>query len=225
MACALLRNIPSKQDMSEGALGPMSKIFQAFLANETAIRRVFRRYFRSAEDVEDLTQQVFMKCFAAEMKADIREPKFFLLRAAKNLAIGELRKKVRTTTDSIELSGGADVFVDSGSLTAETHLDSKQKLAALAAAMARLPAKQRRAFWLRKVEGLKLSQIAERMDVAQSTAKKYVGDALLACEADLRARGYDMSEIGARPSSPPKVAARAANDTGPEGPGPKGGRG
>lgn len=175
----------------------MSKIFQAFLANETAIRRVFMRYFHSDADVEDLTQQVFMKCFSAEMKAEIHQPKSFLLRSAKNLAIGELRKKVRTTTGSIEDSGGSDVFIDERAASAEDVVDTKRKLAVLARAIAELPPHNRRAFWLRKIEELKLDQIAARLNVSPSTAKKYIVEAVLLCEKSLQAHGYELAEFGA----------------------------
>lgn len=186
----------------------MSGIFQAFLKNEMALRRVFARYFRRPEDVDDLTQEVFVKCFAAEMKSEICEPKSFLLRSAKNLAISELKKKVRTTTDSIEDSGGSDVYKDEAGISAETRLDTKRKLATLAQAIASLPPHHRRVFWMRKIEGLKLAQIAVRLDVSISTAKKHVTEALLICEAHLRKQGYEPGEFGAPPAAEPKRLAR-----------------
>ena len=186
----------------------MSGIFRAFLKNEMAVRRVFARYFRRMEDVEDLTQEVFVKCFAAEMKSEICDPKSFLLRSAKNLAISELKKKVRTTTDSIEDSGGSDVYKDEAGISAETRLDTKRKLAALAQAIASLPPHHRRVFWMRKIEGLKLAQIAVRLDVSISTAKKHVTEALLICETHLRKQGYEPGEFGAPPAAEPKRLAR-----------------
>ena len=179
----------------------MSRIFQAFLQNEDSIRRVIARYFRKPEDIDELTQEVFVKCFAAEMKAEIWEPKFFLLRSAKNLALSELKKKARTTTDSIEDSGGPDVYKDEVGISAETRLDSKRKLAALAQAIASLPPNYRRAFWMRKIEGLKLAQIAAQLNISVSTAKKRVADALLKCEAHLREKGYEPGEFGPMPTT------------------------
>ncbi|MEX6634550.1 RNA polymerase sigma factor [Hyphococcus lacteus] len=178
----------------------MSKIFDTFLRNETAIKRIFARYFRRLEDVEDLSQEVFMKCFAAEMRTDIHDPKAFLLRSARNLAFSELKRKVRTTTDSIEDSGGSDVYMDEAGISAETQLDTRRKLTALSQAIASLPPRHRRAFWMRKIEDLKLAQIAARLDVSVSTAKKYVAEALLMCETHLRKQGYEPTEFGAFPA-------------------------
>ncbi|MCK5746837.1 MAG: sigma-70 family RNA polymerase sigma factor [Oricola sp.] len=188
----------------------MSGIFQAFQRNETAIRRVFARYFRRPEDIEDLTQEVFVKCFAAEMKSEICEPKSFLLRSAKNLALSEVKKKVRTTTDSIEDSGGSDVYMDETGVSAESRLDTKRKLAALAQAIASLPPNYRRAFWMRKIEDLKLAQIAARLDVSMSTAKKHVAEALLMCEAHLRKQGYEPGEFGAIPAADLRRSVRGS---------------
>lgn len=140
-----------------------------------------------------------MRCFSAEMKAEIHEPKSFLLRSAKNLAISELRKKVHATTDSIENSGGSDVFIDEREASPEKKADAKRKLAVLATAIAELPPNIRRAFWLRRIEGLKLGQIAARLGIAPSTVKKYVGAALLLCETSMRRHGYELAEFsGAR---------------------------
>ena len=157
---------------------------------------IFARYFRNAEDVEDLTQQTFLKCFAAETKTEINDPKFFLLRAAKNLAISEAKKKYRTTTDYMEDSGGSEVYMDVKNVSPETRLDSKRKLAALARALASLPTDYRRAFLMRKMENLKLAQIATRLDISLRTAQKRVSGALEMCDAYLRKEGYDPSEFG-----------------------------
>lgn len=183
----------------------MSKIYRVFLQNETAVRRIFARYFREGQEIEDLTQEIFIKCFAAELKTDIREPKAFLLRAAKNLALSERKKKRRTTTDYMEDSGGSEVFVDEEQATADVMLDGQRKLAALSMALASLPPDYRRAFVMRKIQGLKLAQIATRLNVTVRTAQNRVARALVLCEQYLLAQGYEPAEFGA---IPPRTADR-----------------
>jgi len=170
--------------------------------NEKAIKRIFARYFRSPEDIEDLTQEIFIKCFAAELRADIREPRSFLLRSAKNLALSECKKKIRTTTDYMEDSGGSEVFMDENQISAEARLDSQRKLAALAKALAALPPDYRRAFVMRKMEGLKLLQIATRLNISVRTAQNRVARALSMCDAYLREEGYDPVEFGGALGAP-----------------------
>ncbi|MBI1366699.1 MAG: sigma-70 family RNA polymerase sigma factor [Alphaproteobacteria bacterium] len=180
----------------------MSEILQAFIENERAIRRIFARYCSRAEDVEDLTQETFLKCFAAEMTTDIREPKAFLLRAAKNLALSELKRKANKTTSFIEDSGGPDVLGNDGQVSVEADIDGRRKLVALAKAIASLPAPHRRALLMRKMENLKIRQIAKRLNVSVSTVEKRVAAALVMCASYLRAEGYDLAEFGAAAFAP-----------------------
>lgn len=188
----------------------MSRIFKTFLENETAVRRIFTRYFRQREDIEDLTQEIFLRCFAAEMKTDIVDPKAFLLRSAKNLAFSERKKKSRTTTDYVEDSGGLEVLVDEHGVSPESQLDSQRKLAALARALAQLPPQYRETFMMRKMGQLKLSQIATRLDLSVSMVQKRIATALVMCDASLRREGYDPAEFGRLGSTKPQAGDKDA---------------
>lgn len=180
----------------------MSEIFKSFRENEAALKRVFARYFRNSADIEDLTQETFLKCFAAEAKSHIRQPKSFLFRAAKNLALSEKRKKFRKTTDYLEDSGGSDVYIDNTLVSEEERLDSQRKLAILAEAIASLPEEYRKAILMRKMEHLKLAQIARRTNVTVRTAQKRVAVALDMCDTYLQRKGYEPSEFGRAHASP-----------------------
>jgi RNA polymerase sigma-70 factor (ECF subfamily) len=174
----------------------MSGIYKAFLEQETAVRRVLRRYFKRSEDVEDLTQETFLKCFAAETKGQIREPKAFLLRVAKNVALSEVKKKSRTTTDYLEDSSLLDVLGDDAQISADVQLDAKRKLVILTKIVANLPPDCRQALLMRKMEKLKYDQIALRLNVSLSTVHRLVGRAMLQCSAALRDQGYELMEFG-----------------------------
>ena len=174
----------------------MSKVFEVFLEQEKAVKRIFSRYFRLAEDVEDLTQETFLKCFATEAKEQIRDPKAFLLRVAKNTALSEIKKKARTTTDYLEESSLLDVLKDDRQICAETQIDSKRKLVVMTKIVAALPEDCRRAFLMRKMEKLKYDQIALRLNVSLSTVHRLMARAFLVCSAALREQGYDIVEFG-----------------------------
>ena len=175
----------------------MSEIYLAFVENNAAIRRVFARYFQSRSDIDDLMQELFLKCYTAEKSSKIRKPTRFLLRAAKNLALSEVKKKFRTTTGSIEDIEPSNIMLDETSATPEAILDSRRKLATLAMAIAALPPHYKKAFWMRRIENLKLAEIASKLGISISTAKKHTMEALLLCEAYLVEHGYRSEEIGA----------------------------
>jgi RNA polymerase sigma-70 factor (ECF subfamily) len=175
----------------------MSRVYKTFLEHEATVRRIFGRYFRRSEDVEDLTQETFLRCFAAETKEHIREPKAFLLRVAKNIALSEVKKKSRTATDYLEDSSFLDVLGDDSQICADVQLDSKRKLVVLTKIVAGLPEDCRRAFLMRKMEKLKYDQIALRLNVSLSTVHRLIARAMLHCSAALREQGYDIAEFGA----------------------------
>lgn len=197
----------------------MSNLLTAFIKNESTIRKIIRRYFASAEDVEDLTQETFLKCFLAETKATIEDPKAFLITVAKNTALSELKRKARTTTDYLEESTKTNVLIDKTRASPETDLDSKRKLTALAKAIAELPDESRQAFLMRKMEGLKYRQIALRLNLPVTTIHRIVAKALIKCSAALREQGYEPAELGISsrdPSSarPTPIASTAKNNSG-----------
>jgi RNA polymerase sigma factor (sigma-70 family) len=152
----------------------MSKILQAFQEHEKSIKRIFARYCRRAEDIEDYTQETFLKAFAAETKTDIQNPKAFLLRVAQNLAFSEIKRKVNTNTDHYEDSGGEEVLQDERQVSIENQIDGQRKLVVAAKVIASLPPDYRRALLMRKMEKLKFKQIATRLNVSLSTVEKRV---------------------------------------------------
>ncbi|MBB4633882.1 RNA polymerase sigma factor [Sphingosinicella soli] len=175
----------------------MSGLLRIFMDYETTLRRVVARYRRRGEDVDDLVQETFLRVYAADQKQEIRDPKAFLIRVAKNLAITEARRKEHSTTEFYEDSGGSDVFVDERHGSVEDQVDGRRKLLVLSQAIASLKPELRQSLLMCKVEKLKFRQIATRLDVSVSTVEKRVAAALIACNAYLRNHGYDPAEFGA----------------------------
>lgn len=174
----------------------MSEIFKAFLENEKAIRRYISRFCQRKQDIEDFTQETFLKGFAAEMRSEIREPKAYLFRIAKNVVLADIRKNKRKPTGFLEDSGGADIIIDEDQLAADDLMDGRRKLVVFARAVANLSPRCRKAFLMRRVDGLQYKQIANRMGISVSAVEKHVTTGLLKCNAYLRAHGYASSEFG-----------------------------
>ncbi len=182
----------------------MSRILEAFLKNKSGIKRSLAKFSLAPHEVDEVVQETFIKGFAAEMKSEIREPKRFLYRIARNIAISILRQNKTSPTSALEDFGGADTVLDESRPSAEDWLDSRQKIMVLTEAVAQLPPRCRKAFLLRRVEGLAFKQIAVRMGISVSAVEKYVKTALLKCDTYLRERGYEPSEFGATHLTRPK---------------------
>lgn len=189
----------------------MSRILEAFVEHEKSIRRIFARYYSSAEDVEELTQETFLKVFSANMKTAVQEPKAFFLVVAKHLALSGLKRKAHSTTDYIEDSGGIEVLRDEGQTSIEEQVDWQNKLVIMSKAIASMPPEYQRALLMRKVEQLKLKQIAKRLDVSVSTIEKRVARALVMCNTYLRDHGYDPLEFAIK-SNEMKVTNKVKSD-------------
>lgn len=181
----------------------MSEILGIFRREEAALRRAIARYRPNIEDVNEIYQDAFLKCYAAELESIIHNPRAFAYQVVKNLAISEARRKHNSTTASIEETNALNVIIDDRNVPGEDQVDSRRKLVLFTEAVASLPEELREAFLLRKIDGLKFKQIALRLDVSVSTVEKRVAAALLHCAKHLRANGYSMSGE-ARMAPPPQ---------------------
>jgi RNA polymerase sigma-70 factor (ECF subfamily) len=183
----------------------MTEILQIFLKNEHAIRRHMMRFCRSADDIDEILQETFLRGFAAETQGTIKEPKAYLFQIAKNLALDKLRKKTSLPIESLEETGGSSLILDEDQAAADALLDGRRKLALFAKAVAQLPPQCRKAFLFRHVNEYSYKQIASRMNISVSAVEKHVTIALVKCEQFLRANGYDASEFGASHDYPAAV--------------------
>ena len=181
-----------------------TSILQAFQLHQLSLKRFIGRYLNNAQDIEDVTQEAFLRAYGAEKKTEVRQPKSFLFRIAKNVAITQLRSKSRQITDYIEDQASNDVLVTEWST--EDEVMAQQKLGIHCEAVAALPPKCRRVYLLRKVYGLSHKQIAARLQISTSTVEKHLLKGVEACDRFIQQRneGPDQS---AQPTSKPYTAA------------------
>ena len=126
----------------------------------------------SVNDIDDVSQETFLRAYNAEKKGPIHQPKAFLFRVAKNLMLSELSKKSRKLTDYIEDYEYTEVLASEQTL--ETNMMAQQKLGIYCEAVASLPEKCRRVVLLKKVYGLSHKEIAEKMGIKISTVEKHL---------------------------------------------------
>ena len=157
-----------------------SSVTVAFVEHQTFIKKFLTRFFVDSSDIDDVAQETYLRAYAAEQKKDIEQPKAFLFRIAKNVALTELSKKSRQITDYIEEAVGP-VPAEPGP-AADAEAEADECLGLYCEAVADLPDKLRQAFLLRKVHGLSHKAIAARMNVSVSSVEKYLIKGVLACK-------------------------------------------
>ena len=167
-------------------LTDLSAISTAFVENNVLLKKFLTRFLYRRQDIEDVVQEAYLRAFQAEKKAQIDQPKAFLFRVARNLAFNELKRKSRHITDSLE---ECDIQPQSNvSAPLEEELQAEQHLGLYCEAIASLPEQCRRVCLLRKTQGLKHKDIAERLGLTVSSVEKHLRKGALACQAYIDAR-------------------------------------
>jgi RNA polymerase sigma-70 factor (ECF subfamily) len=151
-------------------------------------------------DVEDIVQETFLRCYQASAKSTIRHPRSFMLTTAKNLALNHIAK-----ADNRLVRGVASVEDSAVPLYRDAPSGSEPEIRMefqlLCRAVRTLPLQCRRAFILKKVYGLSRKEIAEYMGIAESTVQKHVAKGALICAGYLEG----LDELPAR-AAPPSAA-------------------
>lgn len=161
-----------------------SAVTVAFLEGSIFLKRFLAGFLRAPQDIEDVAQETYLRAFMAEQCQTIEQPRAFLFRVARNLALTRLTKKSRQITDYIEEASAAAVIQTAPG--SDEELEAQQCLDLYCEAISRLPEKCRQVFLYRKVHGLSHQDIGERMGLSVSSVEKYLRQGILACEAHVR---------------------------------------
>ncbi len=179
-------------DRDEAALDTRNEVYDAYVRHESALKRFIARFMRGSPDVDDIAQEAFLRAYAVERDRPIEQPKSFLFRIAKHVALSQLTRKSRQITDYIEDSSDSEVILVESS--AEDEISARQILGLHCEAVAALPAQCRQVYLLRKVHGLSHKEIGAQLGIAVSTVEKHLIKAIEQCDRYVRDR------TGARPA-------------------------
>jgi RNA polymerase sigma factor (sigma-70 family) len=161
-------------------------VYEAYTRHESSLKRFIGRFMRNSSDIEDIAQEAFLRAYTVERGRSIEQPKSFLFRIAKHLALSQLTRKARQITDYIE------DFEDSSVIqldhSAEDEISARQMLGLHCEAVAELTPQCRQVYLLRKVHGFSHKEIAEHLGIAVSTVEKHLMKAIEQCERYVRER-------------------------------------
>jgi len=162
----------------------LSAMTVAFIENSATIKKFLRRYLRCTQDIDDVVQEAYLKAYAAEQKGSIRSPKSYLYSIAKNIAINELTNKSNQVTHYLE---ECENSIDAKpAATLEDEIEAHQEINVYCEAVAALPPACRRVFILRKVHGLKQSEIADTLGVTLRNVELHLQHGTLRCREFIR---------------------------------------
>lgn len=152
------------------------------LPYEPKVRAWLARAGWNADEIEDLIQESYARLAACAIET-IHNPGPFFFQTARNTAGSIIRRRqvvsIRTVADVDRLG-----TVDPG-LDPEEELSAHEELTRLKDAIEHLPPACRKAFVLRKIEGLSQKETADRLGVSQSAVEKHVARGIRLCAAVL----------------------------------------
>lgn len=131
-------------------------------------------------DVEDIVQETYVRLCRASVVNEIRSPRSFMLKTAKNLALDHVKRAEFRLADPI-----GDAEQNSALPMAKDTLDqvcSDENFSIFCAAVRELPVQCRRAFVLRKVYGCSQREIAEEMQISEKTVEGHVANGITRCK-------------------------------------------
>lgn len=129
------------------------------------------------DDVEDIVQETFIKSYEADLKQDIQFTRSYMLKTAKHLALNHIARWDNKFNESLEQNSELPMLLKSMQL--EDEYTSKERFLLFCRATEQLSASIRKCFILKKVYGMSQKEIAENMQLSQSTVEKHIAKGLL----------------------------------------------
>lgn len=156
-------------------------LMAAYLRKRADLVRFFTRRMGAAAAAEDLVQEIYLKIHAAPAPAELRSAEAYLYRLGTNLMLDRAKQRRREAAREagwVQVTVGDGPEAASDEPPADEAVASRQRLAAVVAALEELPAQTALAFRLHKFEGLSHSEVAARLGVSRSAVEKYMIAAL-----------------------------------------------
>lgn len=132
-------------------------------------------YLQSAEDAEELVQEVFLKIWEGRSKLkDHLSFNAYLFTITYNAVLKHFRKAGRERKHLEQAMLYNDIYHDETS----TSIEYKELLEITNKAIAKLPEKRREVFKLSRMEGLSNSEIAEQLQISKKTVENQIYQSL-----------------------------------------------
>lgn len=134
------------------------------------------------KEIEDIVQETYLRICQVGGKTRIESPRSFMFRTARNLAFDHVKKAETRLADSFEEMEEAGLQAQQ--LLGDSTLGkacSDEEFAQFCDGVRYLPIQCRRAFVLRKVYGYSQREIANVMQISESTVEKHIAEGIKRC--------------------------------------------
>ncbi|KAA8735665.1 sigma-70 family RNA polymerase sigma factor [Acinetobacter qingfengensis] len=150
---------------------------QMYIAHHGTLLNWFKQKLQHQHQAEDLSHEVFYRILKHEQFQKIQEPKAWLLGIAKHVVIDFWRKQQIERLYLETLSEMPEQFYPS----VEQELSIRESLYQVHCILEQLPARTAKVFLLSQLDGLNYVDIATELNISESTVKRDMKTAFLAC--------------------------------------------
>jgi len=154
--------------------------------------RYVQRFLRSTAEAEDISQEAFLRAYAAEVGGATAYSEALLYTVAKNLALSELRK--RTTRASEEYEDLLHSGANQSRSDPEAQVIDRDLIACVERAMSRMPPKCLEVFQMRKIDDMSHAEISAQLGISVKTIERHLTKALRICRETMDSDRHQVIE-------------------------------
>jgi len=147
------------------------------LPHEPALRAWLSRRRLGGLDVDDIIQETYSRLMTAESVQHVHDTRSYTFQVAGSVVIDHLRRMKVVSIASMPDLDYLEVVSEEPS--PERQVIDRDELHRLATMIARLPGRVRDVFTLRRVYGLSQREVAEKLEIAESTVEKHMARGFL----------------------------------------------
>ncbi len=181
--------------------------YKAYLASRNSISRLVARIVPPHE-IEDIVQETYVRICQIDNKAHITSPKSFMYRTARNLALDyqkQAHNKLVDSLDNVEVL--EQLLTDQPKDEVFDNAATDSEFSHFCQAVRQLPLQCRKVFVLKKVYGYSQKEIAEQLNLSESTVEKHISSGMKRCTLFMR-NVKRNSELADRTSEKVSVGGR-----------------
>ncbi len=157
------------------------RIVQVYLAIRKNLARAVS-HIVPPKEIEDIVQETYVRVCQIKDPDEIRHPRSFLLKTAKNLAFDHLKRAETRLSQSMD----EDLEAEWNAQSAQgdepyDKVAANQEFAHFCEAVRHLPVQCRKVFVLKKVYGHSQKEIAAQLQISESTVEKHIANGIKRC--------------------------------------------
>lgn len=185
-------------------------MLDTYQSHMKGLKRFLSRLLSNPQDVEDVVQEAYIRAHLAERSSRIQQPKSYLFKIARNVALNQLRQSSRRPTDYIEDYHPSVAMLQDSSL--EDEVMAQEKFEVLCAAIATLPPQCRKIYLMRKVYAMPYKDIATALSLSVKTVEMHIQKGHFRCTEYMDLHLGDEPTLSARRSNRNSAHKRSCSD-------------